>query len=144
MARIRPDTELTVRGMQPAAQKLDIGLSVLVAEDDALLGIVLGDVLAGLGHTVCAIETTESGTVAAAARCRPDLMIVDAQLGSGSGVAAVEEIERAGPVPHLFVSGDVSGILARNPAAIVMQKPYRESDLLSAMQRAIGRGRPPT
>ena len=124
--------------MTPEARKPNTGLSVLVVEDDALLASVLGDVLAGMGHTVCAIEDTQSGAIAAAARCRPDLMIVDARLATGSGVVAVEEIQRVGPVPHLFVSGDILGILARNPGAVVIQKPFRESDLVWAMERALG------
>jgi CheY-like chemotaxis protein len=124
--------------MQKEPPKPSAGLRVLVVEDDALLAIVLGDVLAGMGHTVCATENTESGAIAAAARCRPDLMIVDARLAAGSGVTAVEEIHRVGPVPHLFVSGDISGILARSPGAIVIQKPFQESDLVRAMDRALG------
>jgi CheY-like chemotaxis protein len=106
-------------------------------EDDALLGMTLGDVIEGMGHTVCSIESTQSGAVAAAARCRPDLMIVDARLRSGSGIAAVEEIHRAGPLPHLFVTGDVSGVLAKCPEAVIIQKPFRESDLVLAMERAL-------
>jgi DNA-binding NarL/FixJ family response regulator len=45
----------------------------------------------------------------AAARYKPDLMIVDAGLGHGSGVAAVEQILRAGPIAHMFISGDAGG-----------------------------------
>ncbi len=124
--------------MPPATAKSNTSLSILVVEDDALLAMMLGDVLAGMGHTVCAIEATQSGAVAAAARYTPDLMIVDSRLGRGSGEAAVEEINRAGPIPHLFVSGDVSGILTRRPRAVVVQKPFRESDLAEAMDRALG------
>ncbi len=125
--------------MSPDSRKPDSTLKVLVVEDDALLAVALADVLEGMGHTVCAIAYTESGAIAAAARCSPDLMIVDARLGAGSGIAAVAEIHRAGPIPHLFVSGDVPKILARSPGAIVIQKPFRESDLASAMERALGR-----
>ena len=120
------------------------GLNILVAEDDAMIGMMLDAVLAGMGHTVCAIEATQSGTVAAAARCRPDLMIVDGRLGNGSGIAAVEEILRSGPIPHLFVSGDTFGILARNPRAIVVQKPFPEAELARAIQRALVQGGPRT
>lgn len=128
--------------MTPDAQERNSGLNVLVVEDDALLAIVLGDVLAGMGHTVCAIEDTESGAIAAAARCSPDFMIVDARLRAGSGVTAVEEIHRTRSIPHLFVSGEIAGILARMPDAIVIQKPFQELDLARAMQRALGRDGP--
>ncbi len=68
-------------------------LRVLVVEDDALIGLLLADVIAEMGHDVCAIESTEAGAIAAAARYKPGLMIVDAGLRSGNGVSAVAEIE---------------------------------------------------
>ena len=60
-----------------------------------------------MGHDVCATAANQAEAVIAASRYGPDLMIVDAGLGRGSGVSAVEEILRAGPVAHVFVSGDV-------------------------------------
>ena len=86
-------------------------LRVLVVEDEILIGMLLADALGAMGYEVCAIEPTETGAVAAAARCNPDLMIVDARLRDGSGVSAVEEILRAGWVPHVFISGETSTIL---------------------------------
>ncbi len=112
-------------------------LSVLVAEDDALIAELLAEVIAELGHSVCAIEATEAGAVAAAARHKPDLMIVDAQLGRGSGLAAVEAITRAGAVPHIFVSGNIAKVLALRPGAVALQKPYTEAALVAAMARAV-------
>jgi two-component system, response regulator PdtaR len=112
-------------------------LRVLVVEDEVLIGMLLADTLGAMGYEVCAIEATETGAVAAAARCNPDLMIVDARLRDGSGVSAVEEILRTGWVPHVFVSGETSTILALRPGAIVIQKPFREMDLSRAIQRAL-------
>jgi DNA-binding NtrC family response regulator len=112
-------------------------LRVLVVEDDALIGMLLAEMLAGMGHNVCAIEATEADAVTAAARWRPDLMIVDVRLGDGSGVDAVTEIHRTGPVPHVFVSGDITAVKALRPNAVMIQKPYRESDLARVIQRAL-------
>jgi two-component system, response regulator PdtaR len=113
-------------------------LRVLVVEDDAIIGMLLAEMLEEMGHDICAIEATEAGAVAAAVRFRPNLMIVDMRLGDGSGVAAVEEILRTGPVPHLFVSGDTSSVRALRPGAVVIQKPFRESDLARAIRRTLG------
>lgn len=113
-------------------------LRVMVVEDDALIGMLLGEMLVGMGHDVCAIEATEADAVTAAARCRPDLMIVDVRLGEGSGVSAVDEINRTRHVPHVFVSGDVSRIKALRPGAATIQKPYRKSDLALVIERALG------
>jgi CheY-like chemotaxis protein len=110
----------------------------MVVEDEAVVALLLAEVLEAMGHEVCAIEATEAGAVAAAAGCRPDLMIVDARLGQGSGVAAVEQIQRTSLVPHVFVSGDLSRIRKLKPGAVMIQKPFREADLASAIQRALG------
>jgi CheY-like chemotaxis protein len=115
-------------------------LRILVVEDDTITGMLLGELLTSMGYDVCAIESTEADAVTAAARCRPDLMIVDVRLGEGSGVSAVEEILRAGPVSHVFVSGDISGVPALTPGTVIIRKPYREPDLAQAIQRAIGAG----
>ena len=112
-------------------------LRVLVVEDDAIIGALLAEMLEGMGHDVCAVEGTEADAVAAAARWRPDLMIVDVRLGEGSGVAAVDEIHRAGPIPHVFVSADISRLQALRPGAAIIQKPYREADLARVIRRAL-------
>jgi DNA-binding response OmpR family regulator len=112
-------------------------LRVLVVEDDALIADLLSELLAGMGHDVCDTAATEARAVAAAVRHRPDLLIVDAALARGSGVSAVEEILRAGPVAHLFVSGDPGTVQALRPNAVVIRKPFRERELVSAIESAI-------
>lgn len=113
-------------------------LRILVVEDETILAMLLADVLAEMGHEVCATEATEAGAVAAAVRCKPDLMIVDARLRDESGVSAVEEILRRGFIPHVFVSGETSSVRALRPGDVVIQKPFREQDLARAIQRALG------
>jgi CheY-like chemotaxis protein len=115
-------------------------LCVLVVDDDFMIATVLADVLAGMGHEVCAIEGTGAAAVAAAIRCKPDLLIVDALLGDESGVSAVEEILRTRFIPHVFVSGDISRLPPDRPGAAVLQKPFGEPDLARALQRALAVG----
>ena len=111
-------------------------LRILVVEDDAVIGMLLAEMLVGMGHDVCAIEATQAGAVTAAIRCRPDLMIVDAKLREGSGIAAVEEILRTDAVPYVFMSGARVQVLSSD--AVMLRKPFRESELIQAMQRALG------
>ena len=118
-------------------------LRVLVIEDDALIAMLLSELLAGMGHDVCATAATEAEAVSAAACYKPDLMIVDAGLGRGSGVAAVEEILHAGPLAHLFISGDAGRIRTRKPGAIVVHKPFREAELARAIDMALAAAPPP-
>ena len=112
-------------------------LQILVVEDDSLIAMLLVETLAEMGHGVCGVEATERGAVMAALRCRPDLIIVDVQLREGNGVSAVDEILSTGFVPHLFVSGDIKEVLVRRPGAVAIEKPFRESELDRAIQRAL-------
>src|SRR5690349_6921705 len=112
-------------------------LRVLVVEDDALIAMLLGELLAGMGHDVCATAATEAEAVTAATRCRPDLMIVDAGLGRGSGISAVEEISREKPLAHVFISGDAARVRLRQPDAVVVRKPFRQAELARAIEIAV-------
>jgi len=89
-------------------------LRVLVVEDDAIIGALLAEVLADLGYDVCPVETTEAG----------------------SGVSAVDQVCQAGPVPYVFISGDV--FQAAMPGAVLLRKPFRAADLVQAIGRALG------
>jgi CheY-like chemotaxis protein len=113
-------------------------LRVLVVEDNQIIGMLLGEMLAGMGHDVCGLETTEAAAVAAAERYKPDIIIMDAQLSKGSGVAAMRAILRTGPMPHLFISG--AHVATDSPAAVVLQKPFDERQLVSAMDHAMAAG----
>ena len=110
-------------------------LRVLVVEDEAVIGMLLAQVLGAMGHDVCGIAMTEAEAVALAAQYRPDLVIVDPGLRSGSGVSAVAEILRAGFVPHIFITGDLAGITALKPHATVLEKPFFEADLARAIEQ---------
>jgi CheY-like chemotaxis protein len=112
-------------------------LRVLVIEDDTLIAMLLAELLAGMGHDVCATVATQAQAVAAAGQHRPDLMLVDESLRRGNGVSAVEEILRAGPIAHVFVSGNARRIQTLMPGAVVIQKPFREAELVSAIEVAI-------
>ena len=112
-------------------------LRVLVVEDNAMVSMLLAEMLGEMGHEVCGVEATESGAVTAALRCHPDLMILDSLLGEGCGIAAMETIERVEFIPHLFASGDIARIKARRPNAVMIQKPYFEADLARAIERAL-------
>src|SRR5205085_2786769 len=125
------------------AYELMKALRVLVIEDDALIAMLLTEMLAGMGHDVCATAATEAEAVSAATRYDPDLMIVDAGLGRGSGVSAVEEILRAGPLAHVFISGDAGRVRVRKPDAVVVRKPFGEAELARAIDSALAAALPP-
>lgn len=118
-------------------KKATKALRILVVEDDWMVGPLLAEILEDLGHVVCAVEIDAVNAIAAAERDHPDLMIVDVGLGDESGLSAVTEILKRGFVPHVFVTGDILRDLALGPGAVLIQKPFRGSDLVTAIQRAL-------
>ena len=115
---------------------------VLVVEDSALLGMLLGDLLGVMGFEVCAITATQSDAVVAARRHQPGLMIVDINLGQGNGVLAVEEILCSGFIPHLFMSGNLRWFSALPAGTVTLLKPFFEAELADAIGRVFAAGVP--
>jgi DNA-binding response OmpR family regulator len=112
-------------------------LRIVLVEDDSMIGMFLDMTLEQMGHEVCAIESTEAGAVAAAEQHRPDLMIVDAALETGDGVAAVGRILARRSVRYIFASGDMTKVQASFPDAIMIHKPFNDTDLARAIERAM-------
>lgn len=112
-------------------------LNVLIVEDEAIIGMLLAETVKTLGHSVCAIARAQAKAVALAAECQPDLMIVDAGLSSGNGVAAVDAILATRYVPHVFVTGDARKVRALKPDAIILEKPFFIPELERAIEQAL-------
>jgi two-component system, response regulator PdtaR len=111
-------------------------LRILVVEDNAVIGMLLGQMLKSMGHDVCAVETSEDDAVAAANRCSPDMMIVDVILGHGSGVTAVERVLRTRHVRCILMSG--APVQPGRFGGVVLQKPFGEAELAHAIAHAAG------
>ena len=121
---------------QISRRSIPTALRILVIEDNTIIAMLLETTLADMGHEVCAIESTETGAVAAAARLLPDLLIVDVGLREGNGIAAVDRILCHGFVPHVFVSGNDLKPEMLDPRAVRLSKPYDARDLFAALQSA--------
>lgn len=95
--------------------------------------------LKSLGHSVCAIAAAEDAAVADAILHKPSLMIVDAWLGAGSGIAAMTRILQHGFIPHIFMSGNIAKVRLQRPDAVLLEKPFKEPALIHAIQMALNR-----
>jgi chemotaxis response regulator CheB len=129
---IKADTRLDATGAAPAR-----ALRILVVEDDALIQMLVCETLVSMGHEICGAAFSEAEAIEAAAASRPDIMIVDANLGRGSGITAVGRILADRWTPHVFVSGAKLASEALHPRAVTLQKPFQDHDLARAMARAL-------
>ena len=111
-------------------------LRILLVEDDAVISALIAEILADLGHDVCAIARTEVEAIDAAERHAPDLMIVDAYLKPGSGVSAMDTILRRTAMPHIFMTGGHRQVVP--PHATVLHKPFGMAGLTVALESVAG------
>jgi two-component system, response regulator PdtaR len=112
-------------------------LRVLVIEDDALIAMMLAEMLSDLGHRVCATATTPAEAIAAARQENPDFLLSDVKLRNGSGIDAVDEIVRSRPLPHIFVTGDTVGLKSLRPDVVALGKPFSAGALANAIKKAV-------
>ncbi len=113
-------------------------LRILIAEDEAVIAMLLGEVLHDMGHNICATVSTADEVIAAAQEHQPELMIIDPGLQDSSGILAVSALTKLRAVPHIFMTGNVASVLAAMPDAIVIEKPFDEAQLIDAIERALG------
>ena len=135
----------SVHGIPPTARRggaVSGALRIVLVEDDAIIALDLSELLVAMGHQVCAIASSEEEAVEAAARFRPDLMIVDGGLVEGSGVMAMRRILAQGPVAHVYVTGSPRAVLAQVPGAIILAKPFSVLELERGIAQARSAVRP--
>jgi len=113
---------------------------VLIIEDEPLIASHLEDIVRQCGHEIVANATTATEAREAYALHRPTLVLSDVQLADGSsGIDAVEEILRLGPVPVIFITGFPQKLLtgAGHEPAFLITKPFREDTVRTTISQAL-------
>lgn len=119
-------------------------LRILVAEDEALIGMALRTQLTAMGHEVVAVARSGDRAVELAQRLRPELIFMDIKMPEMDGLEAARQIiEAVGPVPILITTAYCDDELSRRAAeAGVMAyliKPITEESLEPTMRVALAR-----
>ncbi len=105
------------------------GLRVFVAEDEALVSMLVEDMLTEIGCTVIGPAANLDEALALVADSVIDVALLDVNL-AGKPVFPVADLLRARGVPYIFASGyGEAGVSEDHRGAPVLQKPFRESDL---------------
>lgn len=120
---------------------------VLVVEDEALVGEEIRERLSHHGADVVDVVDTGTGAIDAAARLRPDIVLMDIRLkGEMSGIEASERIRRAHDLPVVFLTAHsdwqtVIRAKISDPFGYVL-KPFKEADLVTTLAEALRADKP--
>jgi CheY-like chemotaxis protein len=123
-------------GISPVRQRRAASRRVLLVEDEALVAIMMGDILREVGFSVVGPYARVGEAVVAATEEEVEAAVLDVNLG-GELVYPVADTLAARGVPFVFVTGygpeRIDGRFARVP---VLQKPIQSKDLESAFSSA--------
>ncbi len=116
---------------------------VLIIEDEPVIAMDIEELVAGCGHRVVGVASSEAEAVELAELHRPGLILADINLGSGGdGMAAVNRIMRHHYAPVIFVTAYPERLLtgeALEPA-FVITKPFEPLTLAIATYQAVTGG----
>jgi CheY-like chemotaxis protein len=108
------------------------GMRVLVVEDEPVVAMCLEDILGTLGCITVGPASRLAEGLALAQRGGLDAAILDINLG-GERSTAIAEVLRSGGVPFAFASGYGAPPEGFGESTPLIEKPYREADILAAL-----------
>jgi DNA-binding response OmpR family regulator len=113
------------------------GLKVLVVEDEAIISFMIEDMLRELGFGEVFLAASIPNAFLAVERNRPDVAILDVNLGGAPVYAVAEKLESAG-VPFAFASGyGRGGISDAWSGKTVIQKPFDLNRLAEGLRACL-------
>jgi two-component system, response regulator PdtaR len=118
-------------------------LRILVAEDETIIRLDLKETLERAGFEVCGEARDGEEAVELAREEKPDLAVLDVKMPRLDGIEAARRILAERPIPIVMLTAyGHDELVARAVEAGVfayLVKPFRESDLLPAIQTAKAR-----
>jgi two-component system, response regulator PdtaR len=116
---------------------------VLIAEDETIIRLDLRGLLEGAGHEVCAEARDGVEAVELARTEEPDVALLDVKMPRLDGIEAAKQILEERPIPIVMLTAyGQDELVSRAIEAGVfgyLFKPFREADLLPAIQTARAR-----
>ena len=136
------DADLMLAGARDSLRAA-VATDVLIIEDEPIIAMDLEQLVAGCGHRVVGVATTEAQAVELAQQHKPGLILADINLGlGGDGTSAVARILSSHYAPVIFVTAYPERLLrgeALEPA-FVITKPFEPLTLAIATYQAVSGG----
>ena len=115
-------------------------LKVFLVEDEAMVAMLVEDMLRDLNHEVVAIAGRLDQAVDMAPRISVDVAILDVNLNGQQSFPIARILEQRG-VPVVFATGyEIAGLPKDMANALVLQKPFESAQLAFALETALSRG----
>lgn len=114
------------------------GRKVLLVEDEAMISMLMEDMLSDLGCEVVGPASALAPAIELARSVDIDVAVLDVNLG-GSPVFELADVLRELRVPMIFSTGyGEAGLRSADQGAPVLRKPFRIPELADALRQALG------
>lgn len=125
--------------LRTAIQQMHRTARILIAEDEPVVALDLGETVIALGHVLEGYATSAADALSQAEARRPDLVLMDIRLGLSDGVAAARRIRASFGLPVVFVSAFATDLDRRGLADLgpVVPKPFAPETLDRAIRQAL-------
>jgi CheY-like chemotaxis protein len=113
------------------------GIRVFLVEDEALVAMMLEDMLLDLGCEIAATASSVTEAVSSAAEVQVDLAILDLNLNGRSSLPAADILDRRN-IPVIFSSGyTLTGTRQMPASSATLVKPFEQAELVRAMRKVL-------
>ncbi len=118
--------------------------NILIVEDEAIISMDLSQILTQMGYNICDTAVSAPQAIESARQNRPDLIIMDINLGSGTdGVEAAKTISGELNIPIVYLTGATDNwtlhrTLETNPYGYI-HKPINEKTLQFTLETALNK-----
>ena len=117
---------------------------ILIVEDESIIAEDISDSLISLGYRITGMVYSGEEAIEAAAKCRPDLVLMDVNLrGEIDGITAAAEIRARFQIPVVYLTAyadenTLRRVNATKPFGYIA-KPFEEKNLHTTIQLALHR-----
>jgi len=117
---------------------------ILIVEDESIIAEDISDSLISLGYRITGMVYSGEEAIEAAAKCRPDLVLMDVNLqGEIDGITAAAEIRARFQIPVVYLTAyadenTLRRVNATKPFGYII-KPFEEKNLHTTIQLALHR-----
>ena len=115
---------------------------VFIVDDDVIIAMDLQDQISSLGYDACGFESDADLALDRILALKPDLVVMDVNLGGRDGMEIVREVHRQIYIPVIYVTAysaiDLMKRAAGTHAFQFLAKPFTERDLGAAIKAALG------
>lgn len=108
-------------------------MHALIIEDNVIITAQIADELRKRGFTSVECADTCDEAIALAENQCPDLITADHWLDDESGISAVRKICENRSIPVIYIVALPDALLAEEPDAVVLQKPFTSRGLGEAV-----------